>query len=75
MTIYYMKHIYCISGFGADERLFSKFFLPGYQIHFVKWIIPEKKESINSYAKKLIAQIDHPNPILIGVTFGSMICI
>ncbi len=22
-----MKHIYCISGFGADERVFSKFFV------------------------------------------------
>jgi len=70
-----VKHIYCISGFGADERLFSKFFLPGYEIHYVKWIIPEKNESINSYAKKLIVQIDHPNPILIGVSFGGIMCI
>jgi pimeloyl-ACP methyl ester carboxylesterase len=70
-----VKHIYCISGFGADERLFSNFFLPGYEIHFVKWITPEKNESINSYAKKLIAQINHPNPILIGVSFGGIMCI
>ena len=70
-----MKHIYCISGLGADERVFSKFQFPQHEIHFIKWIIPEKNESIESYAKKLIAQISHDNPILIGLSFGGMMCI
>ncbi|HEY8689571.1 MAG TPA: alpha/beta hydrolase [Chitinophagaceae bacterium] len=70
-----MKHIYCISGFGADEKLFSKFQFPQHEIHFIKWIIPEKNESIEAYAKKLIFQIHHDNPILIGLSFGGMMCI
>ncbi|MBA3673802.1 MAG: alpha/beta hydrolase [Chitinophagaceae bacterium] len=70
-----MKHIYCISGFGADERMFSKFQFPGYEIHFIKWITPEKNENIQSYAKRLIEQIHHNNPILIGLSFGGMICV
>lgn len=70
-----MKHIYCISGFGADERMFSKFQFPGYEIHFIKWITPKKNEDIQSYTKRLIQQIHHNNPILIGLSFGGMICI
>ncbi len=70
-----MKHIYCISGFGADERVFSKLNLPGYNIHYIKWNIPEKNESLHAYAKRLIEQIHHVNPILIGLSFGGMMCI
>jgi len=70
-----MKHIYCISGLGADERVFSKFQFPQHEIHFIKWITPEKNESIQSYAKKLSAQIHHENPILIGLSFGGIMCI
>ena len=70
-----MKHIYCISGLGADERVFSKFKFSGHMIHFIKWIIPEKNESIEVYAKKLITQIKHDHPVLIGLSFGGMMCI
>ena len=70
-----MKHIYCISGLGADERVFSKFQFSQHEIHFIKWITPEKNESIEAYAKKLIPQIHHDNPILIGLSFGGMMCI
>jgi pimeloyl-ACP methyl ester carboxylesterase len=67
-----MKNIYCISGFGADERVFSKLVLTGYDVHFIKWIIPAKNESICEYAKRLTLQIHHSNPILIGISFGGM---
>ncbi len=70
-----MKHIYCISGLGADERVFSNFKFPGYKIHFIKWITPEKNESIESYAKKITKQILHTEPILIGLSFGGIMCI
>jgi hypothetical protein len=70
-----MKHIYCISGLGADERVFSKLQFPQHEIHFIKWIIPEKNESIESYAKRLIPQIHHPKPVLIGLSFGGIMCI
>lgn len=71
-----MKHIYCISGLGADERVFSKFTFPGYELHFIKWILPNKKnESIESYAKRLSEQIHHEEPVLIGLSFGGIMCI
>ena len=70
-----MKHIYCISGFGSDERMFSKLTFNGFETHFIHWIIPEKNESIVAYAKRLTQQIRHNNPILIGLSFGEMMCI
>lgn len=75
MWLSFMKHIYCISGLGADERVFSKFQFPQHEIHFIKWIIPEKNESIENYAKRLTEQINHENPILIGLSFGGIMCI
>jgi pimeloyl-ACP methyl ester carboxylesterase len=69
-----MKHIYCISGLGADERVFAKFQFPQHEVHFIKWITPEKKESIEVYAKRLTEQIHHENPILIGLSFGGIMC-
>ena len=70
-----MKHIYCISGLGADEKMFSKFEFAGHEIHFVKWITPQEKESIEAYAKRMRQQIVHDDPILIGLSFGGIICI
>ena len=70
-----MKHIYCISGFGSDERVFSKLTFTGYETHFINWIIPDKNESISAYAKRLTKQIHHDSPILIGLSFGEMMSI
>lgn len=70
-----MKHIYCISGLGADERVFSKFVFPDHEIHFINWNIPFKNETIHDYALRLTLQIHHQNPILIGLSFGGMMCI
>src|SRR5687767_10440822 len=70
-----MKHIYCISGLGADERVFSKLKIAGFQTHHIKWMIPEKDERVESYAKRLTMQIQHHNPVLIGHSFGGIMCI
>lgn len=70
-----MKHIYCISGFGADERVFSKINFQENEVHFIPWADPLKKETIEEYAKRLSAQIHHKNPILFGLSFGGIMCI
>ena len=70
-----MKHIYCISGFGSDERVFSKLTFEDYTTHFINWVIPAKNESVRVYAKRLTEQIHHDKPILIGLSFGGMMCI
>lgn len=53
--------IYCISGLGADERIFSKLTLPGVTLIPLQWIQPQKEECIEAYAKRMTAQLPlHP---------------
>lgn len=70
-----MSHIYCISGFGADERVFSKLDLGGHTLHFIPWLDPVKKENINAYANRMSENIHHTNPIIIGLSFGGIMSI
>lgn len=67
--------IFIISGLGVDERVFQKIDFGNFQPIHIKWLIPEKDESIESYSKKLLTQIDEVNPIIIGLSFGGMVAI
>ncbi len=61
-------------GLGAGKKIFKYLKLPGeYQVHYLHWLIPYNKESLQEYTKRLIAQIKDENPILIGVSFGGII--
>lgn len=70
-----MKHIYCISGFGADERVFEKVDFGDNDVHYIQWKIPEKNETMGSYAGRMRNEISHSNPVLIGLSFGGMMAI
>ncbi|WP_157986286.1 alpha/beta hydrolase [Chitinophaga alhagiae] len=71
------KHIYLISGLGADERVFSRLEFPaGYETHFLPWIQPlTPGEPIGEYAARMARRILHPNPVLLGLSFGGMMSI
>ena len=71
------KHIYLISGLGADERVFSRLEFPaGYETHFLPWIQPlTPTEPIEEYAARMARRILHPNPVLLGLSFGGMMSI
>lgn len=71
-------HLYIFSGLGADESIFQKidFNFSAYHFTFVQWIVPEKNETIESYAKRLVKeQVYLEKPILIGLSFGGMIAL
>ncbi|MEL6928209.1 MAG: alpha/beta hydrolase [Cyanobacteria bacterium J06600_6] len=70
-----LKDIYCVSGLGADERVFQKLKFEGYRPIHIKWIEPEKKENISEYTKRLASQITAEKPILIGLSFGGIIAV
>ena len=70
-----LKNIYCISGLGADERVFRKLKFQGYQPVHICWVEPEPGESIAEYAKRLTTQIELERPILIGLSFGGIIAV
>lgn len=64
---------YCISGLGADKRVFKDldFGLP--LIH-IEWITPKANESLKSYSKRLSKQINNSEPfVLLGLSFGGLI--
>ena len=69
-----MKTIYCISGLGADERAFSKLKINGFTLKVIPWLMPEDGETIKHYAERMRADIPAENPILMGLSFGGMIC-
>lgn len=69
-----MEIIYCISGLGADERAFSKLKIEGYQLTVIKWLIPLYRETLQDYALRMRQSIKEDNPILMGLSFGGMLC-
>jgi len=70
-----LKPVYIFSGLGADERVFQYLDLSGYQTTFIRWEVPGKNESIEAYASRLLPQISHPMPTLIGLSFGGLMAV
>jgi pimeloyl-ACP methyl ester carboxylesterase len=68
-----MHHIYCISGLGADHRIFQKLKIENAELHFIAWELPANNDTMRSYALKLAKQIKHDNIVLLGVSFGGML--
>ncbi|HVU57149.1 MAG TPA: hypothetical protein VHD83_18940 [Puia sp.] len=70
-------NVYFISGMGADGRLFRHVRLPeGFQMQFVNWITPDDKDTIPSYASRLVQQIDTTQPFaLVGVSLGGIMAV
>ncbi len=68
-------YIYCISGFGADHRIFKYLDFGNNEVIHIPWIQPLSEESIAGYASRLAKAIRQPDPLLIGVSFGGMMSI
>jgi len=74
MTLFRPANIYCISGLGADERVFRFLRLPDFNLRHINWEIPNPDENLAQYAGRLLDQIDTSEEvILLGVSFGGMI--
>lgn len=70
-----MKTIYCISGLGATEKAFSKLNIPDYKLKVIDWLLPLPKETIENYAARMREEIIDSDPILMGLSFGGIMCI
>jgi len=70
-----MTPVYFMPGMAASDLIFENIKLDKelFEVHYMQWIIPEKKEPLIDYVKRLIEQIKHENPVLIGVSFGGII--
>ena len=68
-------HVFGISGLGADKRVFN-FLKLNYDFTAIDWIEPLPKETIASYAQRLINEYQlntESNIVIVGVSFGGMI--
>lgn len=65
--------IYLIPGLGVDHRIFMNLDLPGYELKYIRWIVPHRNEALRDYALRLTEQIDTSQPfILAGLSLGGM---
>ncbi|MEO8108704.1 MAG: alpha/beta hydrolase [Ginsengibacter sp.] len=55
--------------------MFANLDFCNYNVHFIPWLIPGKKENIAAYAKRMSENIKHENPVLLGLSFGGIMCI
>ena len=67
--------VYMMPGLAASTAIFERIALPedDFEIHLLEWEIPLKSESLTEYAKRIVEKIKHPNPVLIGVSFGGIL--
>ena len=70
-----MKSVYLISGLGADRRVFDYVCFDYCRVFHIEWVEPTGRETISSYATRLLDQITTQRPILIGVSFGGMVAV
>lgn len=71
-----MSKIFLIPGLGADTRVYNNIDLNEHEVVCVDWIIPDKTDTLNTYAQKLIHQYNiTPNSVVIGDSLGGMIAV
>lgn len=66
-------NIYCLSGLGADQRVFRNLHIPGVRLVPVQWAPFDWHDDLPCYAQKLAASIPEKNPIILGLSFGGML--
>ncbi|MAY23573.1 MAG: alpha/beta hydrolase [Flavobacteriaceae bacterium] len=67
-------HVYLVPGLAAGKEIFRNIKLPDekYPLHILEWMIPEKRETIQEYAKRMASRIMEDHFILVGVSFGGV---
>lgn len=68
-------HVYFMPGMAANPKIFEFISLPEdkFKIHWLEWIMPERDETISSYAKRMTSNIKEDNVVLMGVSFGGIL--
>ena len=67
-------HVYFVPGLAAGSEIFRNIKLPEtYEVHILEWLIPEKEEGLQAYAKRMALRVKEKNAILIGVSFGGVV--
>jgi pimeloyl-ACP methyl ester carboxylesterase len=71
-----MSRIFLIPGLGADKRIYKNIKLGDHEAIGVDWIEPDRKDTLSTYAQKIIDQYDiTPGSIVIGNSLGGMLAV
>lgn len=70
-----MKKVYCLSGLGADARIFTNLKIDDAELIHLPWPAYDEHDELPCYAQKMAAMIKDENPILLGVSFGGMLAV
>lgn len=67
-------NLYFIPGMAAGPEIFENIKLPeeSFNIHYLKWLIPKKNESLKAYAGRMAEEIEE-GAVIAGVSFGGII--
>lgn len=67
--------VYFMPGLAASSSIFERIDLPKdtFEIYLLEWFMPEKQESLQSYAKRMSEKVTHDNAVLVGVSFGGIL--
>ncbi|MCB0465006.1 MAG: alpha/beta hydrolase [Aequorivita sp.] len=67
-------HVYFVPGLAAGSEIFRNIKFPEkYETHILDWLIPDKDESLQAYAKRMALRVKEKDAILIGVSFGGVV--
>lgn len=67
--------VYFMPGMAASSTIFERIQLPEdlFEMHLLEWVIPNPKESLTAYAKRMADTISGENIVLVGVSFGGIL--
>jgi len=67
--------VYFLPGLAANTSIFKNIKLDTdrFEMYFLEWMIPFEEESISDYALRFCSKVNHPNAVLVGVSFGGII--
>lgn len=68
-------NVYFISGMCYNCTVFDQLKLPkGFEKKYIEWCIPESRETLKSYTRRMATDIDTSTPfVLVGYSFGGVI--
>ncbi len=67
--------VYLMPGLGAGPKIFKYLkWSDDFQVNYLHWIKPlSETESLEQYTHRLLQQVKHEQPVLLGVSFGGII--
>lgn len=67
--------VYLMPGMAANSSIFEHIELPEehFEVFRLEWFVPDKGMTLEGYALKMLRQVSHDRPVLIGVSFGGIL--